>query len=215
MNKCLEQGLSRIPGIDLSPVPKNLERYIAEIELWNPRYGLVKASGNELIIKHILDSLIVLPFIREQSPLKIADIGSGAGLPGIPLSLFLPDTEISLVERSGKRVRFLENTAALLKLTNIKVINQDFTQLDERFDLITFRAFSALTENLLMDMKKMLNPFGQIFAFKGRKKQWLSEARIAEKCGWTVREEKLDVPFLDEERFLLILEITDLAKKLQ
>jgi len=205
MNKQLEKGLAQIPGISVSQIPEKLERYISEIELWNPRYGLVKASGEELIIKHILDSLVALPFIKEVSPRKMADIGSGAGLPGIPLSLFLPDTEISLVERSGKRVRFLENTSALLKLNNILVVNQDFTTLKNRYDLITFRAFSALTEDLLTNMKKILNPSGQIFAYKGRKRQWQTESEMAQDCGWAVKKEKLSVPFLDEERYLLIL----------
>ncbi|MDR1058118.1 MAG: class I SAM-dependent methyltransferase, partial [Treponema sp.] len=97
----------------------SLETYIAEIELFNPAYGLVGAGDRrELVIKHILDSLAPLGIIHRllsafPSPYNIADAGSGAGLPGIPLAICLPDVSFTLIERMGRRAGFLRNTLAV------------------------------------------------------------------------------------------------------
>ncbi len=84
-----------------------LNEYIDEVMLFNPKYGLVNATGDTFIIKHILDSLAGVNEIRRRDPKTVADVGSGGGFPGIPLAIFFPDITFHLIERSGKRCNFL------------------------------------------------------------------------------------------------------------
>ncbi|MDR2054179.1 MAG: class I SAM-dependent methyltransferase, partial [Treponema sp.] len=110
----------------LETVVTLLEKYIAEIELFNEAYGLVSARGRgELVTRHILDSLAPLGIIARalagiEAP-AIADAGSGAGLPGIPLAICLPSARVTLIERMGRRAGFLRNTLAILGLPGLDV----------------------------------------------------------------------------------------------
>jgi len=193
---------------------ERLTRYIDEIELWNPAYGLVKASGDELIIKHILDSLAALPLIRELGlpTSTIADLGTGAGLPGIPLAIFLPDSRITLVERMEKRVRFLENQKALLGLSNAEMAQTEAERALGPFDLVTFRAFRPFSEvKLFRAVRKLVAADGAILAYKGRMDHTQAElADLAADSALGPMAAKalvlpLKVPFLQEERCAVIL----------
>ena len=93
---------------------KRIELYVDELERWNRRMNLVRASGDSLIVRHIFDCLAGLPAIQALEPSALVDVGSGAGLPGILLSVFLAGTEVALLERSTKRASFLRNVIALL-----------------------------------------------------------------------------------------------------
>lgn len=200
-----------------------LERYIKEIELFNSAYGLVGAgSTEELIIRHILDSLAPLGLISwllaekvaDNNVPQIADAGSGAGLPGIPLAIALPDCNFTLIERMGRRAGFLCSTKAVLSaysshgLSNITVEEKELEKITEgRFNLVTFRAFKPLEPKLLKTLRKTLKPGGVIAAYKGKRKkieQEMSELKIpALSCKWEAIP--YSVPFLDEERHLLIV----------
>ncbi|GHU71847.1 ribosomal RNA small subunit methyltransferase G [Spirochaetia bacterium] len=197
-----------------------LEKYIAEIELFNPAYGLVGAREHrELVTKHILDSLaplhIILRLLEKQgtlhrnavTPLSIADAGSGAGLPGIPLAIVLPDLSFILIERMGRRAGFLRNTIAVLGLSNVTVEEGEMEkQTPERFNIITFRAFRPLEEPLLKGLFRLLAPGGVLAAYKGRMEAIQTEMEAAEK--YTGKWEALPcpVPGLNEERHLLIIQ---------
>ena len=193
---------------------ERLARYTDEIELWNPAYGLVKASGDELIVKHVLDSLSVLPLICELAlPVShVADLGTGAGLPGIPLSLFLPDSRMTLVERMEKRVRFLENQKALLGLSNVEIVQADVERAKGPFDLVTFRAFRPFSEiKLFRAVLRLMAPGGVILAYKGKRsraQEELSELAAApglEAVTTKARVFPVSVPFLEEERCAVVL----------
>ena len=126
-----------------------LELYIKEIETFNSVYGLVGVTNTEeLVIKHILDSLAPLEIIsnllqsslgdlgasaplREVPPIKVADAGSGAGLPGIPLAIALPNCEFTLIERMGRRAGFLLNTKAVLNLSNINIEEKEIEKVNQ------------------------------------------------------------------------------------
>jgi 16S rRNA (guanine527-N7)-methyltransferase len=191
----------------------SLERYIKEIELFNSAYGLVGTDNlNDLIIKHILDSLAPLGIIiklLKDSPAQraqIADAGSGAGLPGIPLAIALRQFDFTLIERMSRRAGFLLNTKAVLSLSNVKVEERELEKTQAgRFDLVTFRAFKPLEPKLIKTLFKICAPGGIIAAYKGRREKIEVEMRPLQKIceNWEVIP--YSVPFLEEERHLLII----------
>jgi 16S rRNA (guanine527-N7)-methyltransferase len=228
----LEEGLLRLaeePDIAallrprLEAVSGLLARYIDEIERFNPAYGLVSVkSREELVTRHILDSLAPLGIIHRLAVSKpdtsgqedagpdaggpaIADLGSGAGLPGIPLAIVLPDFPVTLIERMGRRAGFLRNAAAVLGLENVTVEEVEMEKAaPARFKLLCFRAFRPLEPGLLKALFRLLVPGGFIAAYKGR-----LEAIRAE-LAWLQAGEPWEclpcpVPGLNEERRLVVL----------
>ena len=218
----LKEGLLML-GLEaekIAPIESTLIRYIAEIELFNPAYGLVKVQDRrELIVKHILDSLAPINFIRdllnkskaagsaEVLTPQVADIGSGAGLPGIPLAACLPGIQFSLVERMGRRAGFLRNTLAVLNLPNLRVEETELEKIavsaQQQFDLLVFRAFRPLEPSILKCLLKLLKPGGTLAAYKGRRLSVEEEMSPWENLHWEVFP--LEVPFLKEERHLLFI----------
>jgi 16S rRNA (guanine527-N7)-methyltransferase len=105
-----------------------LERYLRELDRWNAKYGFVKATAEELVTKHALDSIAgasVVARLCEGARPGVLDVGSGAGFPGIPLAIALPGIRFTLLERSAKKCAFLENCRALLGLANVRVLQAD------------------------------------------------------------------------------------------
>jgi 16S rRNA (guanine527-N7)-methyltransferase len=207
---------------------EGLGHYAAEIELWNPAYGLVGAEGDELVIKHLLDSLAPLSIIEEllagieagrapeageagrsafiaAPPLRLADIGTGAGLPGIPLALALPRVEVSLVERMGKRVRFLENEKLALGLSNARVVESEVERVDGRFEILTFRAFRPFERKLFKKVFALCETDGRVVAYKGKRDKAEAELSEIEGLYSAVEIRPVKVPFLEDERCLVIL----------
>ena len=143
---------------------------------------------------------------------RVADLGTGAGLPGIPMAIFLPESRVFLVERMEKRVRFLENQQARLGLSNVEIVQSDAERAPGPFDLVTFRAFRPFSEvKLFRAVRKLLAPDGAILAYKGR-----ADKARAELAGWASDPAleplakgalvlPLTVPFLEEERCLVVL----------
>ncbi|MDR0721330.1 MAG: 16S rRNA (guanine(527)-N(7))-methyltransferase RsmG [Treponema sp.] len=198
-----------------------LEQYIHEIERFNPVYHLVKVQNRqELVVKHILDSLgplgIILRFTESlvdgSEPTRIrrfADVGSGAGLPGIPLAIGLQDSEkygFTLIERMGRRAGFLRNTKALLGLTHVTIEEGEMEKSPQgRFHLITFRAFRPLEPKLLTSLFRLLVPGGALFAYKGRQETITAEMHRVEASIGSWEQIPLWIPFLEEERHLVVL----------
>jgi len=190
-----------------------LNRYIKEIELFNPVYGLVGTNNSEeLVVKHILDSLAPVGIISrllneicaEGTP-RIADAGSGAGLPGIPLAIVLPNCDFTLIERMGRRAGFLCGANAVLNLSNVTVEEGELEKtLREPFALVTFRAFRPLEPKLLKTLLRICAADGVIAAYKGKREK--TEAELAAlndiRGKWEIIP--CEVPFLDEERHLLV-----------
>ena len=191
-----------------------LEKYINEIKFFNPAYGLVGTNDHdELVIKHILDSLaplgIIFRLLAETETAErpqIADAGSGAGLPGIPLAIALPACDFTLIERMGRRTNFLWNTKAALGLSNITVEENELEQTEGgRFSMVTFRAFKPLEPKLLKTLFNVCAEGGVIAAYKGRREKIEEEmAPIKDACGmWEAVP--CTVPFLEEERHILAI----------
>jgi 16S rRNA (guanine527-N7)-methyltransferase len=205
------------PRLDAAAVL--LDTYAGEIEALNPAYGLVNVSGREeLIVKHILDSLAPLGYIAgllapamgsvptgsvPTEPVRLADAGSGAGLPGIPLAVCLPGVQVSLIERMTRRADFLRNAAAILRLSNVTVEETEMEKAPPgRFGVVAFRAFRPLEPGILKGLFRLLAPGGHLAAYKGRREKIEAEAVLLPES----REiHPLFVPFLNEERHIVII----------
>jgi 16S rRNA (guanine527-N7)-methyltransferase len=232
MDKCIAEGLtllcrgSQKTAALIEPyrssIIDRLTCYIHEIERFNSAYGLVKVRDrNELVIRHILDSLAPLghiaalletadPKSASDLPPVLADIGSGAGLPGIPLAICLPGVKLSLIERMGRRANFLRNTLAVLGLSSVTVEETEAERAAPgRFNAVVFRAFHPLERTLLDTLFRLLAlgcgdsaKAGVIAAYKGRREKILAEL---EAVSCTAEIIPLSVPFLDEERHLVLI----------
>ena len=193
-----------------------LERYVKEIELFNAAYGLVSVKDTEeLVIRHILDSIaplgIIYRLLEKKTDLQqIADAGSGAGLPGIPLAITLADCNFTLIERMARRAGFLNNTKAILGIANFSVEESSIEVLlrEENkkgyFSLVTFRAFKPLEPKLLKILLNSCKENGLIAAYKGRREKIEQEmAQLKANCQWEMLPYK--TPFLDQERHILVI----------
>ena len=198
----LLEGASKL-GLTLSPNQKEkLEKYISEIELFNTIYKLVSYSDkDELIIRHILDSMAGVKVFEGLKGNSIADLGSGAGFPGIILAIML-DRPIVLVERMKRRVDFLKNVILRCNLKNVKIISRDVSEVEEKFDIVTCRAFHPIFD-VIDDVEKILNDDGVFAPYKGKKSYLYSE--IENLLNWDVDVINLRVPFLDEERIIAMM----------
>ncbi|MDD3366652.1 MAG: class I SAM-dependent methyltransferase, partial [Sphaerochaetaceae bacterium] len=126
-------------GLDLLEITLNAEQtaqfsaYMAEIALFNRKYRLVGAEGADFVVKHLLDSLAPVSYFNtlltaRPEPLRICDVGSGAGLPGIPLAIVLNKNPFTLIERSGRRAGFLRNAVAMCNLSErVEIIEKDLS----------------------------------------------------------------------------------------
>ena len=191
-----------------------LGKFYDEIDLFNPAYALVNASGKELVARHILDSLAPVPLMAKEAssidlPVKAADLGSGAGLPGIVLASALLDWNFTLVERMGRRAGFLRNTLAVLGLSkNVQVLQEDLSMVQNNYNIITFRAFRPF-KDIVFDLDRILLPKGKIFAYKSSDENVEQELQAIESLlpgVFSTKVASYSVPYCDAKRQLLIVE---------
>jgi len=205
----------------MESVVSRLSAYVREIEAFNPALSLVGTSDRrELVARHILDSLAPLGIIARKlaereaaglGPAHIADVGSGAGLPGIPLAIAMPDARFALIERKGRRAGFLRNALEALALRNVSVEEQEMEKVPPgRFALVTFRAFRPLEPKIYKKLSRLCAEGGALAAYKGRREKTQAEMAALEQAlpSLAGRWELLPcpVPGLDEERHLAVIE---------
>lgn len=211
-----------IPESIAEALAAKMEAYIKEIILFNSAYNLTNTSDrDELVVRHIFDSLIAWPKIAElcsggltnEQSLVVADIGSGGGLPGIPLAAafsLLPefnDVRFELVERMEKRCAFLENCAAILGLKNVTVVNSEAERLpQEAYNLITFRAFRPLDKKMAKTLLRIVKPQGYLCAYKAKLENIKEEMSAITILVPDYEVQPLHVPGLeDSERNLVLI----------
>lgn len=204
----LLNGLSQIgiPDEKIEEFSKKLDKYINEIILFNSAYNLTNTSVyDEIVVNHILDSLAPYRIIRELSKnfdaknFKIADIGSGGGLPGIPLAVIFPEFNFTLVERMDKRCAFLENCAAICGLKNVSVLKKEAEKVPpESFDISTFRAFRPLDEKMTKTLLSLTKKGGILAAYKAKTESIAKEMDEIKSLGLEFSVKKLFVPYLTE-----------------
>jgi 16S rRNA (guanine527-N7)-methyltransferase len=206
----LSEGLAQLGIQPAEPAQALLEKYIAEVERWNPRFGLVKYDGRqELIVKHVLDSLSAWAALREAASGSgsVLDVGSGAGFPGIPLAIVLPDASFTLLERMARRAAFLETCTILLGLPRVKVAQNDLAAMTGEFDVVTCRAVAPLGR-LVEDLRRSTVQWRTIAAYKGKTERAQEESDEVERLMpglFKVELRPLHTPFLDEARCLALL----------
>ena len=193
--------INLIDQTDLSITSQQIDLLIDYVEMlnkWNKAYNLTAVRDpSEMLIKHIMDSLVVSPYLVGNT---FIDVGTGPGLPGIPLSIINPDKKFDLVDSLGKRIRFLKQVQFELKLKNIQPIQSRIEEYNEKkFDGVISRAFASL-QDMLTWCKHLPNQQGSFYALKGSDLDVIPE-------GFTLKQNiKLTIPELNAERRLMIIQ---------
>ena len=146
-----------------------LEKYLNEIMLFNPTLKLVgEKERDEIIYRHILDSASAYPLFSSMTKTSstIADLGTGAGLPGVVLAILFPDRNFVLIDRMTRRIGFLRAVKAKLNLVNVEIVSKDISEVKDHFDYVTARAFRPLSA-VAEDMMKLAP---EAILYKGTKK---------------------------------------------
>jgi 16S rRNA (guanine527-N7)-methyltransferase len=200
LRRRLVAGLSALNlAIDDAAIERLLD-YIDLLLRWNATYNLTAVRDPaEMVTRHLLDSLAIAPHVTGAT---LADLGSGAGLPGIPLAIAAPEREILLVDSNGKKARFLREAVRKLALAKTRVAESRVEKVEGTFECITARAFASLGDMLTWG-GHLLAPHGRWLAQKGRfpddELAGVPEAFEIEK---TI---ELRVPGLDAERHLVVV----------
>jgi 16S rRNA (guanine527-N7)-methyltransferase len=201
------QSASAEFGIALSDEQAaKLTRLLDELDDWNGRMNLTAIRERSAqLTKHLLDSLSINKFLRGT---RIADIGTGAGFPGLPLALVNPDKHFTLIDSVGKKLKFVDHAAQAIQLTNVRTLHTRAEQLklkdrnEPRFDCVVARAVGPLAV-LVESAGHLLAGGGRLLAMKGKRPD---EELKAIPSGWKVAEiHRLHIPGLDEERHLVEL----------
>lgn len=179
-----------------------LIQYLELLIKWNKAYNLTAIRDpQEMFVKHLLDSLSITSFISGD---RLLDVGTGAGLPGIPMAILFPHKIVHLLDSNGKKTRFLIQAKLLLGLTNVEVINQRVEQVESEqgFDIIMSRAFTAL-DNMVSLCQHLLAPNGRFLAMKGLIPE--HEMKMLEPNFEIASVTPLVVPGCQEQRHLITL----------
>ena len=202
----LESGLARM-GLDVpTGAIDGLLTYMVLLKEWSGTYNLVaKRERDFLLARHVLDSLSIARWLQ---PGSLLDVGTGAGLPGLPLAIIRPETEVTLLDSAGKKIRFIRHVGRTLKLANIHPLHQRVEALAEEhaFANITSRAFASL-KAFVEAVRSCANENTQLLAMKGA----YPGKELEELPDWVnVKSvEQLTVPYLHAERHLVIMSISD------
>jgi 16S rRNA (guanine527-N7)-methyltransferase len=205
LEKKLSQGLAAM-GLSIAPeLPARLAAFLELLERWNTAYNLTAVRDIEqMVARHVLDSLSILPYVRGP---RLIDVGTGAGLPGIPLALARPDLAVTLLDSNAKKIHFVTQAIHDLGLTNVETVHcaAEKYRPGEPFDTVVTRAFAAIPD-MLASVRHLCASRGVILAMKG---VYPLEEIAAVGAGFRVREVvELTVPGLDAARHLVILEPT-------
>ena len=183
------------------PQQQKLLAYLALLQKWNKTYNLTALRDEaQMVSHHLLDSLTLLPYIRNAQTL--ADIGSGGGMPGIPAAICRPDLQMTLVDANTKKTAFLQQAAIELGLDNVSVFAGRVENLHQTADIITSRAFAELADFVSLT-RHLLHENSIWAAMKGAYPQ--DELfRLPENVE-AYQTDRLSVPMLDAERHMVLL----------
>jgi 16S rRNA (guanine527-N7)-methyltransferase len=190
-------------GIDLKPEKAEiLLKLVDELEQGNAQFNLTAIRDRPgMLRKHVLDSLSVQPYLRGN---RVADVGTGAGFPGLPLAIVNPERRFTLIEATGKKARFVEQTIARIGCANATVVNSraESYRPFELFDTVLARALSSLAD-FVAYAGHLCAPGGRLLAMKGKRPD--EEISALPKSFRVLAVHRLSVPGLGDERHLLEL----------
>jgi len=210
----LQRGIEQLGlSVDKSKQSKLID-YIQLFDKWNRAYNLSAVRDVEqMVVRHLLDSLVVVPHLVEyfsantfgRSVERFIDVGTGGGLPGIPLAILFPEKSFTLLDSNGKKTRFLFQVKTELKLANVTVENCRVEQFSpaQRFDGVISRAFASI-EDMTRGCAHLLKPGGYFWAMKGIYP--IDELAAVQKNYIVAGSHRLQVPESDGERHLLLIE---------
>ena len=197
----LETGLREL-NLNCSPLQlEKLLKYLELLQRWNKAFNLTAIRDpHQMVRLHLLDSLAIHPYI--QGLKSIIDVGTGPGLPGIPLAILNPEINFTLLDSNGKKTRFLFQAINELKLTNASEINHrvEAYQPNQLFDAVISRAFSSISD-MLNQCDHLVSDQGCFLAMKGKKPD--SELSQMTKAYKVVEVNEVNVPLIDSERHLI------------
>lgn len=177
-------------------------QYLGLLQRWNKAYNLTSIKDPlQMLSYHLLDSLSIGPYLQGRA---FIDVGTGAGLPGIPLAVTHPDKTFTLLDSNGKKIRFLFQIKTALQLGNVKELQGRVEEYkpERRYDGVISRAFASLTD-MIEGSQHLLTPGGCFYAMKGRyPDKELSELPKGYKVDQAI---ELEVPTLDQQRHLIIV----------
>ncbi|MBV1875710.1 MAG: 16S rRNA (guanine(527)-N(7))-methyltransferase RsmG [Cycloclasticus sp.] len=194
----LERGLKEM-NIELSPDSiDQLIDFLRMMVKWNRVYNLSAIREPEQMVRlHLLDSLAVLPFLYGK---RCIDVGTGAGLPGIPLAIARPDMQFGLLDSNSKKTRFIQQACIELGLSNVSPLHDRIEEFqpEQKFDTVTARAFTAMPD-LLLKTRHLLTAGGKLLAMKSKETQAIESKDFQFSC-----VESLAIPELEAIRNLVI-----------
>ena len=200
-------------GLDVTPEAiVHLEKLVDELLRWNRRRNLTAiVERDEILEKHLVDSLTLLPFIGRTG--RLLDIGSGAGFPALPLKIARPDLEIVSVDAIGKKIDFQRHITRVFGLDGFTALHDRIESLVDHpdygmgFDIVTARALCSLEELLIM-AKPFLAPGGRLLAMKGPDgdKELVGLGETLQDTGWSVTVHRLKLPVSGAVRSLIEVE---------
>lgn len=182
---------------------EQLVGYVQLLDKWNKAYNLTSVRHPEdMLVKHILDSIIVGEHIEGE---RFIDVGTGPGLPGVPLAIMNPTKSFTLLDSLGKRIRFIKQVAHELKIKNVSPVQSRVEEFDagEGFDGVLSRAFASMTDMVNWCEHLPKPQSGRFYALKGQ----LHEQEVSELPSWcsVIEIKPLQVPELEGDRHLVIL----------
>ena len=207
----LQKGLD---GLGLAASPEQQSQLLAYLDLiakWTKVYNLTAVrDAQEMLTHHLLDSLAVIGPLRRElanlvlpeghAPMRLLDVGSGAGLPGIVIAITCPDVSVTCVDTVAKKAAFIQQVAATLKLPNLKGLHSRVESLTEPYDVVSSRAFASLIDFTSWS-KSALATHGVWMAMKGKHPD--QELAALPESTHVFHVEQLQVPGLDAERCIV------------
>ncbi|MBX2809088.1 MAG: 16S rRNA (guanine(527)-N(7))-methyltransferase RsmG [Cellvibrionaceae bacterium] len=212
----LHRGIEAM-ALNLGAVERDrLLAYLQCLAKWNRSYNLSAVRDPlDMVYRHLLDSLALLPFLeafiaeRAPAPIQLLDVGTGAGLPGVPLAIACaithPHVQFTLLDSKGKKTRFLFQVKTHLQLNNVNIINNRIEKFSpaNKFAIVTSRAYASLSQ-FVEQSAALLDHQGQFWAMKGQHPE--DELTQCEQRASLVAVHPLKVPALDGERHLVVLQ---------
>ena len=205
----LEDGIYELELEERLGGDELLMEYVTELMNWNRVYNLTSVrKPTDIVTRHILDSLTILPYLHGE---RILDIGTGAGLPGIPLAIACPERDFVLLDSSSKKLRFVQQTLGILNLDNVTLEDSRVEEFEPEalFDTVICRAFSDLPD-FYRYAARLCNEGGRMLAMKGVYP--MTEVECLDDKSVIDDVVSLKVPGLDAERHLVIMHAAEISQ---